>query len=239
MTVGHSSVILCSKIMAKKSQRKTLDANSLKKAAKWFFLDKVVIFSAVLGIILLILTLIVYAQDIKLIKYSGGINYKACKTPHSRLLFKVTTPALSVMLKYKGMSLTPALKILILYSLMFAAQIAVFGIVAKTARALSSDGIVTVSVCIGIIFLALALAYNINPARGPVLDVVQRQPLYLPLIMPNIVVSHVGQYLLFALPGTSETSFIFFPFMFIVQVLVYGFLGKVISALLPSMPKSI
>ena len=49
--------------MAEKTKRKTLDANSLKKAAKWFFLDKVVIFSAVLGIILLILTLIVYAQD--------------------------------------------------------------------------------------------------------------------------------------------------------------------------------
>ena len=215
-----------------------LDINSLKKLAKWFFCDRAVVFSIALGIILLLLTLTVYAKDVKPIRYRG-IDYDVCRTAYSRLLFKMTTPALTVRLQLRKMPVETIPQHLILYSLMFIVQIVVYGIVGKVASYMSSDWIVTGWVCLGIVFLALALAYEVNPAQISVVDAVRGKPFELLLVMSNLVVSFSVQRLLVVYGGTILLSYILFPLMFTIQILIYGFLGKLVSSMLPSVERDI
>jgi len=207
------------------------DINSLKKAIKWMFCDKVVIFSAVVGIILLLVTLIVFAESVDLIKYRG-MKYSAGGTVYCRLLIKLTTPALAVNRLLKSMPVITIPQYLILYSLMFAVQIIVYGVVGKVASVMSSGRIVAVCICIGIVLLALAIAYEINLAQGPNLDIVKGRPFYLLLIMSNMPALFIGQHLLGIFGNTAILYLILFPFMFIVQIFLYSLLGRLVGNML-------
>ncbi len=218
--------------MVAQKKKSSLDFNSLKEAIRWFFCDRVVVFFVVLGIILLLLTLTVYAKNLKSIKYKG-IDYKTCKTAPSRLLFKIATPALTVKVQMKRLPARPFLQHLTLYSLMFAVQIVVYGIVGKIVSLMSSEWLVAGWIYVGIVLLALGLAYDIDPAYGSVLDMVRGNPFKLLIVMSNLLVSFAGQYLSFALAGLTLRSYILFPFMFAFQVLIYGFFGKVIANMFP------
>jgi hypothetical protein len=210
------------------------DKNSLKKSIKWIFCDRVVIFSAVVGIILLLVALIVFARNIDLIRYRG-MEYGFGGTVCSRLFFKMTAPALTVNILLKGTNVRTMPQYLIQYFLMFAIQIVVYGIVGKVASVMLSSRIVVVCICIGIILLALALAYEINPAQDSVIDTVRVKPFYLFLMLSNLPAFFTGQCLLGVFGETALLHIIVFPFMFIVQILLYGFLGKLISNMLPGL----
>jgi len=210
------------------------DINSLKKAIKWVFCDRAVIFSAVVGIILLLVTLIFFARSVDLIKYRG-IEYGAGGTVYCHLLFKMTTPALAVNILLKRMNVRTIPQYLILYSLMFAVQIVVYGVIGKVASVMSSGRIVTVCICIGIVLLASALAYEINPAQESAIATVRGKPFYLLLMISNLPALFTGQYLLGVFGKTALLYIIVFPVMFIVQILLYGFLGKLISNILPGL----
>jgi len=208
------------------------DKNSLKNAIKWLVCDKVVIFSAVAGVILLLVTLIVFAESVDSIRYRG-IEYGAGGTAYSRLLFRMTTPALAVNILLARMNIGTIPQYIIQYFLMFAVQIVVYGIVGKVASVMSSGRIVAVSICIGIVFLALA--YEINPAQDSMLDFVRGRPFYLFLMVSNLPALFTGQCLYGVLGNTALLYLILFPVMFIVQILLYGFLGKLISYMLPGL----
>ena len=121
------------------------------------------------------------------------------------------------------------------YFLMFAVQIVVYGIVGKVASVMSSGRIVAVWVCIGIVFLALALAYEINPVGELVLGTVRGKPFNLFLMISNLPALFTGRCLLGVLGNTALLYLIFFPVMFIVQILLYGFLGRLIIYMLPGL----
>jgi len=210
------------------------EKSSLKKAVKWMLCDKVVIFSAVVGIILLLVTLIVFAERVDLIKYRG-IEYAAKGTAYCRLLFKMTSPALAVNMLLKSMHAKTIPQYIILYSLMFAVQIVVYGVVGKVARVMSSGRIVAVWICIGIVLLALALAYEINPAQESAMEIAGGKPFYLFLMISNLPAFFTGQCLSGVFGETALLYLILFPFMFIVQILLYGFLGKLLVNLLPGL----
>jgi len=218
--------------MVDKSQTSRLDINSLTKAIKWFFCDRVVVFSIVAGVIFLLLTLTIYSKNVKSIRFKG-IDYSSCKTAPSRLLFKMATPGLAVRYRMKQIPLETIPQHLYLYSLMFAVQIIAYAVVGKVARIMSSDVVVAVCVCIGIIFLVLALAYDIRPAHSSVVDMVRGKPFELLLVMSNLAVSFVCQHLSFAYGGTAIMSFFYYPIMFIIQIVIYGLLGRLISNMLP------
>jgi hypothetical protein len=208
-----------------------LDITSLKNAIKWVFCDKVVIFFAAVGIILLLVTLIVFAESVDLVKYRG-MEYSTGETVYSRLILKMTTPALSVNTLPKMMHVRTIPQRILLYSLMFAVQIVVYGIVGKVASVMSSGRIVAVCICIGIVLLALALFYEINPAQESLIDNVRGKPFYLFLVISNLPALFTGQCLLGILGNTALRYLILFPFMFAVQVILYGFLGKLLVNIL-------
>ncbi len=210
------------------------EKDSFKNAIKWLICDKVVIFFAVVGVILLLITLIVFAEDVDSIKY-GGIEYSVGRTVYSRLLFKMTTPALAVNIISAGMNVGTILQYIIQYFLMFTVQLVVYGIVGKVASAMLSGRIVAVSICIGIFLLALALAYEISPAQDSVLDFVRGKPFHLFLMVSNLPALFTGQCLYSVLGNTAFLYIIVFPVMYIVQVLLFGFLGKLIVSMLPGL----
>lgn len=210
------------------------EKSSLKKAIKWVFCDKVVIFSAVVGIILLLVTLTVFAGRVDLIKYRG-IEYAAGGKGYCRLLFKMTSPALAVNMLLKSMHARTIPQYLILYFLMFAVQIIVYGVVGKVASVMSSGRIAAVCICVGIVLLALALAYEVNPAQESMIEIVKGRPFSLFLMIANLLAFFTGQCLLGVFGKTALLYFILFPFMFIVQILLYGFLGKLLVNLFPGL----
>ena len=218
--------------MVAQKKKSSLDVSSLVKAVKWFFCDRIVLFFIVLVVILLILTLTVYSKNLKSIKYKG-LDYNSGGTACSRLLFKIATPALTVRVQLKRLPANPFLQRLVLYSLMFAVQIIVYGIVGKTASLMSSEWLVAGWICAGIVLLSLGFAYDIDPACDSVLDMVRGNPFKLFIIISNLLVSFAGQYLSFALAGSTLRSYVLFPFMFAFQALVYGFFGKVIANMFP------
>ncbi len=207
--------------------------NKLKKFTEWMFFDRVIVLSIVIGIIFLFLTLILFGKRIDLIKYRG-MEYCPGGTTYSRLLFKMSTPALTVKVLLKRMYIGKIPWYLILYSLMFIVQIIVYGIVGKVASIMSSNRTVTVCICIGIALLALALAYEINPAQSSVVDMVRGKPFYLLLTISNLPAFFAGQYLTGVFGRTAILYLILFPSMFIVQIILYGFFGKVLSSMSPS-----
>lgn len=209
-----------------------LDVTSLKNAIKWVFCDKVVIFFAAGGIILLLVTLIFFAESIDLIKYEG-MEYGTRGTVYSRLILKMTTPALSVNTLPKMMNVRTIPQHILLYSLMFAVQIIVYGIVGKVAGVMSSGRTVAVCIFIGIVLLSLALFYEINPAQESLIDNVRGKPFYLLLVISNLPALFTGQCLLGIFGDTTLIYLILFPFMFVVQIILYGFLGKLLVNMLP------
>jgi len=117
---------------------------------------------------------------------------------------------------------------------MFIVQIIVYGIVGKVASIMSSDQTVMVCICIGIALLALALAHDINPAQSSVVDLVRGRPFYLLLTISNLPAFFSGQYLTGVFGKTAILYLFLFPLMFTVQIILYGFFGKVLSGMLPS-----
>jgi hypothetical protein len=210
------------------------DKDSFKNAIKWLICDKVVIFFAFVGAILLLVTLVVFTEDVELIEYRG-IEYSVGRTTCSRLLFKMTTPALAVNILSAGMNVGTVPQYIIQYFLMFAVQIVVYGIVGKITGVMSSGRIVAVSICIGIFLLALALAYDISPAQDSVLDFVRGKPFHLFLMVSNLPALFTGQCLYGVLGNTAFLYIIVFPVMYVVQVLLFGFLGKLIVGMLPGL----
>jgi len=208
------------------------DINSLKNAIKWMFCDKAVILFAIVGVILLILTLIVFTDSVDLIRYRG-FEYASGGTVYSRLLFKMTSPALAVNMLLKSMSIRTIPQYIILYLLMFAVQIVAYGVVGKVAGIMASGKIAVVWICIGIVLLALALAYEVNPAQNSVIEIVRVKPFYLFLMIANLPALFTGQCLLGVLGNTALLYFILFPVMFIVQILLYGFLGRLLVSIFP------
>jgi hypothetical protein len=209
-----------------------LDINSLKSAIKWVFCDKAVIFFAAVGIILLLIALIFFAEDVNSIKYRG-MAYIIGETGCSRLLLKMATPALSVSTLPKMMYARTIPQYILLYTLMFVAQIVVYGIIGKIASIMSSNRAVAVFIFIGIVLLALALSYEINPAQESLIDSVRGKPFYLFLVISNLPALFTGQHLLGALSNTALILLIFFPSMFVVQIILYGFLGKILVNIIP------
>lgn len=210
------------------------EKSSLKKAVKWVFHDKVVIFSAIVGLILLLVTLTVFAGRVDLVKYRG-IEYAARGTACRSLLFKMTSPALAVNILLKNMHVGTVPRYLILYFLMFAVQLLVYGIVGKVASVMLSGRIVAVWICVGVVLLALAIAYEINPAEESAIEIVKGKPFSLFLMISNLLAFFTGQCLLGVFGKTALLYFIFFPVMFIVQIFLYGFLGKLITNMLPGL----
>jgi hypothetical protein len=209
-----------------------LGITSLKNAIKWVFCDKVVIFFAAVGIILLLITLIFFAECIDLIKYEG-MEYGTKGTVYSRLILKMSTPALSVNTLPKMTNVKTIPQHILLYSLMFAVQIVVYGIVGKVAGVMSSSRTVVVCICIGIILLALALFYDINPAQESLIDYVRGKPFNLFLVISNLPALFSGQYLLGEFSKTALIYLILFPSMFVVQIILYGFFGKLLVNMIP------
>jgi hypothetical protein len=210
------------------------EKSSLKKAIKWVFCDRVVIFSAVIGIILLLITLTVFAGRVDLIRYRG-FEYAAKGTTCRRLLFKVTSPALAVNMLLKNMPVRTVPQYIILYFLMFAVQIIVYGVIGKVASVMLSGRIVAVWICAGIILLVLAWVYEINPAQESMVEVIKGRPFDLFLMISNLPAFFTGQCLLGVFGKTALLYIIVFPTMVIVQVLLYGFLGKLLVSMLPGL----
>ena len=210
-----------------------LDTTLLKNAIKWILCDKFVIVFAAVGIILLLVTLIIFAERVDLIKYRG-FEYGVGGRGYCRLLLKMTTPALAVNILLKSVHVRTIPQYLIPYFLMFAVQIVVYGIVGKVASIMSSGWIGAVWICIGITLLALALAYEINPAQESMIEVVRVKPFYLFLMVLNLPALFTGQCLLGVFGNTALLYFIFFPVMFVVQILLYGFLGKLLNNMFTS-----
>jgi hypothetical protein len=208
-----------------------LDINSLKNAIKWVFCDKVVIFFVAIGIILLLVTLIFFAESIDLIKYEG-MEYGTKGTVYSHLILKMTTPALSISALPKMTNVKTITQHILLYSLMFAVQIVVYGIVGKVVGVMSSARTVEVCIFIGIVLLSLAIFYEINPAQESLIDYVRGKPFNLFLVISNLPALFTGQYLLGAFSKTALIYLILFPSMFVVQIILYGFLGKILVSLL-------
>jgi hypothetical protein len=208
-----------------------LDTTLLKNALKWMFCDKVVILFAVVGIILLLVTLIGFAENVDSIKYRG-MEYSTEGTVYYRLLFKMTSPALSVYTLPKIMNVKTIPQYLILYPLMFAIQIIIYSIIGKVASIISSGRIVAVCVCIGIVLLVFAIAYEINPAQESIIDSVRGKPFYFFLTISNLPTLLAGQRILVVCCKTALLYFILFPLMFVVQIIIYGFLGKLLTSML-------
>jgi hypothetical protein len=208
------------------------DTTSLKNAIKWTLCDKFVIVFAAVGIILLLITLIFFAEDINSIKYRG-MAYITGETGCSCLLLKMATPALSVSTLQKMMYARTIPQYILLYTLMFVAQIVVYGIIGKIASIMSSGRAVAVFIFIGIVLLALALSYEINPAQESLIDSVRGKPFYLFLVVSNLPALFTEQYLLGALSNTALIFLILFPSMFVVQIILYGFLGKLLVNIIP------
>jgi hypothetical protein len=201
------------------------DIDSLKNAIKWVLCDKVVIFFTAVGIILLLVTLIFFAESIDLIRYEG-MEYGTRGTVYSRLILKMSTPALSI-------STLPIPQHIFLYSLMFAVQIVVYGIVGKVVSVMSSSSTVAVCIFIGIVLLSLALFYEINPAQESLVDNVRGKPFSLFLVISNLLALFTGQSLFGVFGDTSLIYLILFPSMFVVQIILYGFLGKLFVNMIP------
>jgi len=208
------------------------DINSFKKAVKWLFCDKVVIFFAVVGAILLLVTLTVFAEGVDSIRY-WGVEYDAGARPASRIFFKMTTPALVVNILLKGYDAGTIPYYIIRFFLMFAIQIVAYGIVGKVASAFSSGRIVAVCMCVGVVILALALAYQINPTRESVFGTVKGKPFELFLMLSNLPTLLFRQCLLGVFGKTALLYIILYPSMFIVQIFLYGCLGRLIKLPFP------
>jgi hypothetical protein len=209
-----------------------LDITSLKNAIKWVFCDKVVIFFAAIGIILLLITLIFFAESINLIRYEG-MEYSTRGTVYSRLILKMSTPALSVITLPKMTNVRTIPQHILLYSLMFAVQIVVYGIIGKVVSVMSSGRTVAVCIFIGIVLLALAIFYEINPAQESLIDNVRGKPFYLFLVITNLPALFTGQCLLGMFSSTTLRYIVLFPFMFVIQIILYGFLGKLLVNMIP------
>jgi hypothetical protein len=223
------------KIMVGPEPKKRMpEKSSLKKAVKWIFCDKVVIFSAIAGVILLLVTLIVFAKRVDLIRYRG-IEYAARGTVCRCLLFKMTSPALAVNMLLKSMPVRTIPQHIILYFLMFAVQIVVYMIVGKVASVMLSGRIVAVWICIGIVLLVLAVAYEINPAQESMVETAKGKPFYLFLMITSLPAFFTEQCLLGLFGKTALLYIIVFPVMLVVQILLYGFLGKLLVSMLPGL----
>lgn len=185
----------------------------------------------IVGILLPALMLAAFTGVVDPIKY-GGINYGIGGTAFHRFLLKMTTPALTVEIQLRRALGETTFLPLILYPLMVVVQVVLYGIVGKVVSILFSDWVVLIFMITGIILLALTLAFEVNPIEGSVIDdAIKGTAFCLFLLITTLPALIAGLLLLGMLGETTFVSVIFFPFMFIVQILLYWIVGKTVGPL--------
>ena len=209
----------------------------LKRAIKWLYFDKVVGYTIITGIVILLFMFGVRSGGFNPVQY-GSIDFDVGGTAFHRFIFKMNIPALITEIQVEKMLSGTTLLYVVVYPLMLLVQAFVYGIVGKIISVLSSDVLVLVFMCSGILLLCLAVAVDINPAESPlIIDNVRATLSRSFLVITTLPAMKIGLFLLGKLGGSVFTYLVFFPFMFIVQIIFYGFIGKLISAMFSSSSK--